>query len=121
MLERLPRGGSHSNYVSEQMSVASNKDMATLVADKQRRLLQLGYSKEILKNNPALVKEGTGRNKTISHNEDYTTSRKDERLQAMNAPRQSSDLHQLKKLPNDRVSSSRRSYFNLMHNTKDKD
>ena len=79
-LDRMPRGGSTSNYVSERMSVASNKDVATMVADKQRRLLQLGYSKDILKNNPGLIADGIERNNTISHNEDYIAGQKNGRL-----------------------------------------
>lgn len=39
----------------------------------------------------------------------------------MNAPRQGSELHQLRKLPNERVTSSRRSYLNLMNNSAEKD
>ena len=68
----MKSAGKASHFqTSGHRSVQSKKDMQNIIVEKQRRLMQLGYSKDVINNNSKVVNAFGGNRNTISTADDY--------------------------------------------------
>ena len=80
--------------------------------------MQLGYSKDVINNNPKIVSAFGGNRNTITYADDYLTNQgrnQEHQSMHMGVPKRVSEMGQYPK-NNERVSSSSRSFMNLMQN-----